>query len=550
MGLSNHDPGMPVGPSGLLIAALALTTENLPRTILTCMAFYTITLAIYRLHLHPLRSFPGPRLAALTFWYEFYYDVILGGQYVFQIRRLHERYGPIIRINPHEVHIYTPEFYDELFAGGNRKRDKWYWAMKAFGADDSTFGTTDHDIHRPRRAALNPFFSMTKVRVLQNVIQERADALMARLEDFQRSGAVIQLDIAFAAYTADVIMEYAFGKSDHKVEAPDFDSAFHHSCVGGGRNSMLMKQFPLILWAMKRTPPKWLLRINPEMTSFVRMHTDIARQVRQTMELPKSSPTTDSPPTNHLTIFQEILNSRLPPNEKVLGRLAQEGGTVVGAGTVTTAWAITVAVYHLLAQPETLRKLKNELDSTDVSGLPGLENLPYLSACIQEGLRLSYGVSSRLARIARDESLTFIDPETQRTWNIPPKTPVIMSALLICQDASIFPEPHRFRPERWIDNPGLDRYQITFSKGSRACVGKNLAYVEMVIILAALFRRFGSLEVRGERDIGLLELFETTAEDDIECHRDGFLPLSKAGSKGVRARVWPLIVGPQSWKTF
>ncbi|GFN16855.1 cytochrome P450 [Aspergillus tubingensis] len=547
MELLNYDLGMPAGPSGLLVAAH--TTENLPRIILTCMVTYAVTLAIYRFYLHPLRAFPGPRLAAFTFWYEFYYDVILGGQYIFQIRRLHERYGPIVRINPHELHIYTPKFYDELFAGGNRKRDKWYWAMKAFGADESTFGTTDHDNHRSRRAALNPFFSITKVRLLQNVIQDRADALVARLEDFQRSGAILHLDTAFAAYTADVIMEYAFSKSDHKVEAPDFDSAFHQACVGGGRYSMLMKQFPLVLWAMKRTPQKWLLRMNPEMTSFVRMHTDIARQVQQTMELSKPSPT-DIKSTRHLTIFQEILDSRLPPHEKALGRLAQEGGTVVGAGTVTTAWAITVAVFHLLAQPRILRKLKDELDSTDADDLLGLERLPYLSACIQEGLRLSYGVSSRLARVARDESLTFTDPNTQQTWIIPPKTPVSMSALLILQNPSIFPEPNQFRPERWIENPGLDRYQVVFSKGSRACLGKNLAYAEMMIILAAVFRRFGSLEVRGVRDIGRLELFETTAEGDIECHRDAFLPLSQEGSKGVRARVWPVAVGPRSWKSF
>lgn len=54
---------------------------------------YTIFIAIYRLFLSPLARTPGPVLAALTSWYEFYYDVILPGQYVFKIKELHEQYG-------------------------------------------------------------------------------------------------------------------------------------------------------------------------------------------------------------------------------------------------------------------------------------------------------------------------------------------------------------------------------------------------------------------------------------------------------------------------
>jgi hypothetical protein len=48
---------------------------------------------IYRLYFHPLKSFPGPWLAAATGWYQFYFDIILGGQYIFQLRKLEKRYG-------------------------------------------------------------------------------------------------------------------------------------------------------------------------------------------------------------------------------------------------------------------------------------------------------------------------------------------------------------------------------------------------------------------------------------------------------------------------
>ena len=54
---------------------------------------YLAGLAIYRLYFHPLARFPGPKLAALSQWYEFYYDVVLKGRYIFKIKELHEKYG-------------------------------------------------------------------------------------------------------------------------------------------------------------------------------------------------------------------------------------------------------------------------------------------------------------------------------------------------------------------------------------------------------------------------------------------------------------------------
>lgn len=57
------------------------------------LLLYLVSLAVYRLHLSPIAKFPGPKLAALTLWYEFYHDVVRGGQYCFKINQLHDQYG-------------------------------------------------------------------------------------------------------------------------------------------------------------------------------------------------------------------------------------------------------------------------------------------------------------------------------------------------------------------------------------------------------------------------------------------------------------------------
>lgn len=66
---------------------------------------YLIGLAFYRLYLSPLAQFPGPKFAALTQWYEFYYDVVRPGQFIFQIQKIHKRYGMLLRPFPDELTI-------------------------------------------------------------------------------------------------------------------------------------------------------------------------------------------------------------------------------------------------------------------------------------------------------------------------------------------------------------------------------------------------------------------------------------------------------------
>jgi hypothetical protein len=63
--------------------------------LIACFLFVSsvVTIAIYRLYFSPIARFPGPRLAALTLWYEFYYDVIKKGSYIWKIKELHEQYG-------------------------------------------------------------------------------------------------------------------------------------------------------------------------------------------------------------------------------------------------------------------------------------------------------------------------------------------------------------------------------------------------------------------------------------------------------------------------
>jgi cytochrome P450 len=181
------------------------------------------------------------------------------------------------------------------------------------------------------------------------------------------------------------------------------------------------------------------------------------------------------------TVFHELLLGSLPDEEKTTLRLQHESQVILGAGTETTAWTLSVVTAYLLLQPDILKKLRAQLDpvnsdSSNVPSLQTLEKVPYMHALLLEGLRLTYGVASRLARAAPDEELYLRNESGELEYVIPRGTPIGMTSVLVHQNAKIFPDPEAFKPERWLDDDGkvrtdLQRYLLSFSKGSRQCLG-------------------------------------------------------------------------------
>lgn len=241
--------------------------------------------------------------------------------------------------------------------------------------------------------------------------------------------------------------------------------------------------------------------------------------------------------SSHRTIFHELLNGDLPPKEKSIPRLVDEGQTMIAAGQETSSFFLKTTTYHILANRQIHSRLKAELreaipDPNSIPPLATLEALPYLHAVVQEGHRFSHGVVGRLERISP------LEPIPYRKWVIPPGTPVSMTSLLQHQDPVKFPDPKTFNPDRWLTTTTTtttttggegresaekaEKYLVPFSRGTRQCLGINLATAEIYLTLATVFRRF-------ER----VELYETTARD-AEIAHDFFIRHGHADSKGVR----------------
>ena len=171
-------------------------------------------------------------------------------------------------------------------------------------------------------------------------------------------------------------------------------------------------------------------------------------------------------------------------------------------GHETTAQALTWTWYLLALHPAVVAKLHEELGAVLDGRIPQYDDiakLRYTRMVIEESMRL-YPPAHTMARepIATDEVLG------QR---IPRGSIVLISPWLLHRKASLWREPHRFNPERFVAEPPRFTY-IPFGAGQRICIGAAFAMTEAILILAMIAQRY-RLGLKAERRIepqGLITL--------------------------------------------
>ncbi|KAJ5671894.1 Cytochrome P450 [Penicillium longicatenatum] len=434
---------------------------QVPTTGVVVALLWVVTESIRRLFFHPLSHIPGPRLAALTWWYEFYYDVVLPGKYIFRIQELHREYGPILRITPEEIHINDVGFLDTVYTGT----------------------TADAKLHKLRREALVPFFSKRNVLSLEHLVTEKVEQLSEIIAKHAREASQANLSDLFFAFSNDVVTNFLF---THKMNALADEKQ-----AGISRNN---SRQPLLGVHVNKHFP-WI----PDFLEA--LPTSISRPLM---------------PLGLINMFNLF--------DRVCGEIsgimrAQSSGADRKSGPSPTG---KEAVYELRAELETV--------PVDASWSQ-LEKLPYLMAVIEEGNRLSFGLTARIGRRAYEEliftpSSYATTPGTGKSYKIPARTPMSISTLSAHTAQSVFPDPFTFDPERWLGEAGRERkrFQMAFTKGSRKCLGIELANAELCLVIRALIRSFE------------MTLYETDATD-VSFEHDYQIAMPKMGSKGVRATV-------------
>ncbi|KEY67210.1 Sat11 [Stachybotrys chartarum IBT 7711] len=476
--------GMHIKDAFLLIAMLYLGY-------LLCICFYNI-------YLHPLRHIPGSKLAVMGPYLEFYHEVIRQGQYLWEIEKMHDKYGPIVRVNEREIHIRDSSYYHTIYAAGSRKTNKDAATVGAFDVPNSTAATVDHDQHRARRGYLNPYFSKRSLANLEPTIHERISKLLNRLEQHQNNDDIITLDGIFSALTADVICSRFYGKHFDYLSIPDYHFVVRDGFQGLTKLYHLGRFLPTLVTILKCLPQQIIRLILPNLADLIVMRDEIqANGIAQFT----SSQTADSKAS---ALVGALGDKNIPPHERTVARLLDEGTVFLFAGTETTSRTLAVTMFYLLTNPDCLKKLRAELDTLPSTedyqhSLSTLESLPYLSGVVHEGLRLAFGPITRSARVPMNVDLQY------KEYTIPAGTPLSMSTYFVHTDKELYPEPEKFKPERWIqaaeENIPLKKFLTNFSQGSRQCIGISMSFAEMYLTISRVARAYN------------FELYETTAAD-------------------------------------
>ncbi|KAI1081198.1 cytochrome P450 [Whalleya microplaca] len=447
---------------------------------------------------------------------------------------MHRKYGPIVRIRPDVVHVNDPTFIDKLYTQSPKlRRQRYRTILQTLFAPGSILATEDHDLHRKRRAALNPYFSQQNVRRLEPVINDTLANLYHRMDGWAKAGAPVRMNVAFRAATKDIIQAYAFGGEGRRcLDMEDCDAAFF-DILTPSRVAHLGTHVYWLAYSMANMPPGIMTTLYPRVgvfASFVVGLADQIKRIQAAKEVPEGR-----------TIFHDIIRSDIPESEKETKRLTDEAMIMVVAGSETSASTLAAISYHLLTDRPLLARLKAELNTAipDPNELPvasRLDALPVLNAIIQEAIRLYPGATHRQDRVAPDEDIVY-EARDGRTFVIPAGSAFGMAAPILNRNPDVYDRPDEFLPDRYIENPKLQKYLMSFSKGTRQCIGINLAYQELQTFTAGLFRRYDIYDpTKKEQNGPTLELYQTTRAD-IATYADYITTVSYEGSQGLRVII-------------
>ncbi|TLD11768.1 hypothetical protein PspLS_11644 [Pyricularia sp. CBS 133598] len=408
--------------------------EGLP-DIEPCLGYWLLRI-IYRVTLHPYAKYPGPRFAAISdLWYAYHW---LTGRWPWAVEGAFRKHGDIVRIAPNEIAIFGYKAIVDVLTPGRMDDSKAFLKTEELGAlagkHKGFAADTDPKIHRNIRKILEASFSVNAIKEWQEpILHKHFDLFIHMVEEASKRGA-INLTEWTEWLSIDLAGDLTFGHDYGNVKngkAGDFLEIFSKLSFWGTVNQVSARfpiLYPFILIVMSpglaKIAPK-LQRINSEY---------ISNRIR-----------------NRDKLAHEDFMSPLIPKE-----------------------GQTPEVDYLVAQ-----SLNIVID---------VQNIVWLNAVVNEGLRLATQGTSGLPRISPG---AIVDGHF-----VPKGYRVQTSFWAVFHSERYFAKPREFWPERWLpkDHPDYDNTfandQLTvyqpFSLGTRGCIGRKTGLVQAQLMLAKL----------------------------------------------------------------
>nr|ATW01302.1 CloA [Claviceps gigantea] len=448
-----------------------------------CVAFPWVMKSIYNLYFHPLRNVPGPRLAALTNFYAFYWNWIREGGYSKQFSQLHQHYNsPVIRIGPNSVHTNQIELYDVIFKGGSAWLKDWQF-YQHFNGVDAMIGSKHFRTYRDHLA---PLYAQRTVDGLAPKVRENLELCAARISNAARTGKTVNLAKLLRLFSTSVILYNIFSVDISLYEDDGFHpflEAFEYIMA----QSWLFVTYPMMSAWLSFIPGTIFSRLDSSWKTFMKYCTvwndeDVRLQLESDEQSIRNS---------HSKSYFAMKREGNEEKNNIIPNPVDDVFNFISGGSDTTAYTIAAAFFYILSSPPVCAKLVQELDDNrsiirDDLNYNKIKGLPYLNAVIKETLRIAVPLPGCLPRVVPKGGIAV------GSFHLPAGTSLSLTHQVISFNEEIFPSSQSFLPQRWLgpDAVGLDKWNVAFSRGPRQCIGTTLAYLEVRCALAYFFSRF------------------------------------------------------------
>ncbi|TVY55884.1 Cytochrome P450 monooxygenase aclL [Lachnellula cervina] len=450
--------------------------------VVSTILYFGVT-TVYNVFFHPLREYPGPFLSKATRLVWSYHG--FNGTLLQYITQLHEKYGEVVRIAPDELSYNTAQAWTDIYGhrtpNGNGNLPKEVSKRRKDFNGVPSMISADEPTHRRMRRLQAHMFAEKALAAQESLIKEYVDLLISKLHEKAASPAtnVLNMVLWYNYTTFDILGSLAFGEDFSCLRSDDL-----HPWIANMWRSLKDGSFVRVSKQFSWPFDKLVYALAPA-------ELKIAQKVDYDFASGKARTRMAQGDTDRADFMSYILKHN---DEKGMttGEIESNAGLLILAGSETTATFLSGITYNLLRTPEVLKTLtelvRNTFASQDDITLLGVQRLEYFTACLEEGLRTYPPVPAGMPRVSQGNMIN--------NKYVTAGTIVSVHQWASYSSPRNFADPEKFVPERWMKEPPAryanDHTKVfqPFSFGPRNCIGRNLAYAEMRLILARVLWNF------------------------------------------------------------
>ncbi|KAH0847275.1 cytochrome P450-like protein [Fonsecaea pedrosoi] len=450
-----------------------------------------------------LCKYPGPFLANFTDAWRFF--SVLRGKSQLTLRTLHDQHGHIVRLGPNSLSFSSPEALKSIYGLNNRLMKSAFYPVQMQLARgevlQSLFGTQDQDYHARLRRTVSNAFSMTSIVQYEPRVNDTVRVFLERTQELYAKPGVQCDFLHWLQYFAfDVITEITYSRRAGFVDRCEdvdgiiawLDKIFDYQAPVG--------QMPWLDKLFVKNPVRALLSKH----GFTDNSSGTAKFSRARMA-ERLSGAYQNDSMDLLTMFLQAQKEHADFFDD--GRLLTMTTSIALAGSDTTAITLAAIFYFLARYPKCYQKLDEEIEDAIKTGLisdtegiitwSDAQKLPYLHACIQETFRMHPAIGMILERVVPPQGMEICGEF------IPGGTIVGCNPWVLQRQPDFFGhDVDIWRPERWLINPTaaadseeqrlkrMNSAMFQFGGGTRTCLGKHIALLEIYKLVPSFLRRF------------------------------------------------------------